>query len=295
MNLLDTVGNTPLLPLNRISGGKFTILAKMESKNPGGSVKDRPARAMVLDGLKRGVLRPGMRILDATSGNTGIAYGWIGASLGIGVTLCIPKNASAERFAILGALGVELVKTDPLEATDGAQRAAKEMHAAEPGRWFYPDQYGNDANWKSHFETTGPEIWREAEENLTHFASVLGTTGTFVGVSRYLRTTAPKIKIVEIQPDSPFHGLEGIKHLPSVNVPAIYDESLKDELIEVSTEDAQEMCRRLAREEGILAGPSSGANVVVATRIGERNPGARIATIICDDGSRYLQDAFWRS
>lgn len=291
--LLAAVGNTPLIPLNRISGDKFTILAKMEMKNPGGSVKDRPARAMVLKGLKDGALQDGMRILDATSGNTGIAYGWIGAALGIGVTLCIPGNASAERFAILGALGVEIIKTDPLEATDGSQKMAKEIKASDPSKWFYPDQYGNDANWRSHYETTGPEIWMQSEKLLTHFVSVLGTTGTFVGISRYLRAVAPAVRIVEVQPDSPFHGLEGIKHLPSVNIPAIYDENLKSELAEVSTEDAQAMCRRLAREEGVLVGPSSGANVVIAKRIGERD-GGTIGTLLCDDGSRYLHDKFWQ-
>lgn len=291
--LLNAVGNTPLLPLERI-GGDYSILAKMELKNPGGSVKDRPARAMILDGIRSGKLRDGMRILDATSGNTGIAYGWIGATLGVGVTLCIPGNASPERFAILSALGVEVIKTNPLEATDGAQKVAKEMHAENPGKWFYPDQYGNDANWRSHFESTGPEIWTQSNKSITHFVSVLGTTGTFVGVSRYLKSVSPSIHIVEIQPDSPFHGLEGIKHLPSVNIPRIYDEKVKNELVEVSTEDAQEMCRRLAREEGVLVGPSSGANVVVARRIGEQHKGAVVATILCDDGSRYLQDEFWK-
>lgn len=293
--LLTTVGNTPLVRLERITGGKFTIFAKLESHNPGGSVKDRPGLNMVLEGIKSGRLREGMRILDATSGNTGIAYGWVGSALGIGVTLCVPKNASPERFAILAAFGVDVVKTDPLEATDGAQRVAKEMYAEDPAKWFYPDQYGNDDNWRSHFEGTGPEIWRQSEGRITHFCSVIGTSGTFVGISRFLKSAAPHVKIVEIQPDSPFHGLEGIKHLPSVNVPAIYDETLKQEMIEVSTEDAQEMCLRLAREEGLLVGPSSGANVVVAMRLGERDgSGSAIATILCDDGTRYLHDDFWK-
>ncbi|MEK8023657.1 MAG: cysteine synthase family protein [Candidatus Hydrogenedentota bacterium] len=292
--LLRTVGNTPLVRLDRITGGKYTIYAKMESHNPGGSVKDRPGLNMVIEGLKSGQLREGMRILDATSGNTGIAYGWVGAALGIGVTLCIPKNASPERFAILNAFGVDVIKTDPLEATDGAQKAAREIYSADPEKWFYPDQYGNDNNWRSHFETTGPEIWRQSEGQITHFCSVIGTSGTYVGVGRFLKKAAPHVKIVEIQPDSPFHGLEGIKHLPSVNVPAIYDETVKDETIEVSTEDAQQMCLRLAREEGMLVGPSSGANVVVASRIGERaGKSAAVATILCDDGTRYLHDDFW--
>jgi cysteine synthase B len=293
--ILKSVGNTPLIPLDRLTRGEHKVFAKLESHNPGGSVKDRPAVSMVLDGLEKGRLKPGMRIIDATSGNTGIAYGWIGAALGFGVTLCMPKNASPERFAILKALGVEVIATDPLEATDGAQKVAKEIVAVHPEKWFYPDQYGNDANWSAHFRHTGPEIWRQSHEKVTHFCSVIGTSGSFVGVSRYLKGTNPAIRIVEIQPDSPFHGLEGIKHLPTVNVPGIYDPTLKDELIEVNTEEAQAMCRRLAREEGLLVGPSSGANVVVALKIAEREKDSKpvVATILCDDGTRYLQDEFW--
>lgn len=293
--ILRAVGNTPLVSLDRITGGNYTIWAKLEQMNPGGSVKDRAGLNMVMEGIRSGRLRDGMRILDATSGNTGIAYAWIGAALGIGVTLCVPKNASPERFAILRASGVEVVETDPLEATDGAQRVAREIYAQDPEKWFYPDQYSNDANWQAHYHFTGPEIWSQSGGRITHFVSVIGTSGTFVGLSRFFRHKDPRIRIVEVQPDSPFHGLEGIKHLATVDIPKIYDGSLKDETIEVNTEEAQEMCRRLAREEGLLVGPSAGANVLVATKVAEKypSPDNALVVVLCDDGQRYLQDKFW--
>lgn len=293
--LLHAVGNTPLVSLDRITRGEYTIWAKMEHRNPGGSVKDRAGLNMIREGLASGRLKEGMRILDATSGNTGIAYAWIGATLGIGVTLCVPKNASPERFAILKASGVEIIATDPLEATDGAQRVAREIYADNPSKWFYPDQYSNDANWQAHLQFTGPEIWRQSKGRITHFVSVIGTSGTFVGLSRFFKKADPGIRIIEVQPDSPFHGLEGIKHLASVDVPKIYDAGLKDETFEVNTEEAQEMCRRLVREEGLLVGPSAGANVLVATHVAKKYPSKdnAIVVILCDDGQRYLQDNFW--
>ncbi len=293
--ILKAVGNTPLVTLDRITGGEYTIWAKLEHMNPGGSVKDRAGLNMVTEGIRSGKLREGMRILDATSGNTGIAYAWIGAALGIGVTLCVPKNASPERFAILRASGVEVITTDPLEATDGAQRVARQVYAENPDKWFYPDQYSNDANWQAHYKFTGPEIWEQSEGRITHFVSVVGTSGTFVGLSRFFRDKKTGIRIIEGQPDSPFHGLEGIKHLATVDVPKIYDATLKDETFEVNTEAAQEMCRRLAREEGLLVGPSAGANVVVATEVAKKYPSKDLAIVVvmCDDGQRYLQDKFW--
>lgn len=298
MRILDAVGKTPMVRLDRISGGRFTLFVKLESRNPGGSVKDRPARAMVLEGWKQEKFKPGVRLLDATSGNTGIGYAWIGAALGIGVTLCVPKNASKERFLILRGFGVDVIATDPLAGTDGAQAEAKRIQAEHPSRWFYPDQYSNPANWKSHYETTGPEIWKQSRELITHFVATIGTTGTLMGTARYLRSVTERVRIVEVQPDSPFHGLEGIKHLPSVNVPAIYDEKVKDELVNVSTEESQEMVLRLAKEEGILAGPSGGANVVAALRTGEAalKEGQKpvVVTLLPDDGQRYLQDEFWK-
>ncbi|RMH58958.1 MAG: cysteine synthase family protein [Candidatus Hydrogenedentota bacterium] len=295
--LVDIVGHTPAVRLDKLTKGRFTLIAKLEGLNPGGSVKDRTALAMVMDGIRRGVLTRERRILDATSGNTGIGYAWIGAALDIGVTLCVPANASPERFAILKAFGAEVIKTDPLEATDGSQRVARQMKAEDPDRWFYPDQYANNANWRVHMRTTGPELWTQSREALTHFVSVIGTTGTLVGSSRFFRTMGNTIRIVEVQPDSAIHGLEGIKHLPTVDVPEIYDPEAKDELIRVSTEEAQDMCRFVARLEGVLAGPSGGANLVAAMRVAERAREEKrhlvIGLLLPDSGTRYLHDPFW--
>ena len=298
MSILDAVGHTPLLELARTAKDApgLTLLAKAEHLNPGGSVKDRPARAMLLDGLRRGLLAPGKAILEATSGNTGIADAMIGRALGFPVTLCVPaKGSSAYKTAILRAFGAEIVSTDPLEGTDGAIRRAREMAAAEPEKYFYPDQYSNPANWRAHFETTGPEIWEETRGQLTHFVAGLGTTGTFVGVSRYLKSKSPGVVCVSMQPDGPVHGLDGMKHMASAMVPAIYDPTLANAGLEVSTEDAFTMCRRLAREEGILVGPSAAANVVAALRVArEMTDGqAVIVTILCDGGGRYLSEPFW--
>jgi cysteine synthase B len=296
MNLLDAVGNTPLYELARVARDVpgLRLLAKAEYMNPGGSVKDRPARAMLLDGMARGLLSPGKTILEATSGNTGIADAMLGRALGFPVTLCVPAKASAERRAILHAYGAEIVFTDPLEGADGAIRAARQMAAAEPAKYFYPDQYSNPANWRAHFETTGPEIWRDTEGKLTHFVAGLGTTGTFVGVTRYLKSRKGSVICVSMQPDGPMHGLEGMKHMGSQMVPAIYDPTLADGELEVATEDAFAMCRRLAREEGVFVGPSAAANVVAALSVGREAGGpATVVTILCDGGGKYASQPFW--
>jgi cysteine synthase B len=296
-DLLDAVGGTPLLELTRIAAEApgVRLLAKAEHLNPGGSVKDRPARAMLLDGLARGLLRPGKVILEATSGNTGIADAMLGRALGFAVTLCVPAKASAERKAILRAFGASLVPTDPLEGADGAIRTARAMAASEPEKYFYPDQYSNPRNWEAHFETTGPEIWEQTRGKLTHFVAGLGTTGTFVGVTRYLKTKSGAVRCVSVQPDGPLHGLEGMKHMGSQMVPAIYDATLADASLEVATEDAYAMCRRLVKEEGIFVGPSAGANVAAALRVGRETAlrPAVIVTILPDGGSRYLSERFW--
>lgn len=298
---LDLIGNTPLLALPRLTSRLpmgNTVLAKAEYANPGGSVKDRPARAMVLDAIARGELTPnragGKRLLDATSGNTGIAYAMLGAHLGFGVTLCLPRNASPERKQILHAYGAELVLTDPTEGTDGAQKVAKRLARERADKYFYPDQYNNELNWRSHYDTTAPEIWEQTAHRVTHFVAALGTTGTFVGTTRRLREFRPGLRAVAVQPDSPLHGLEGVKHLPTAVVPGIYDASLPDEILEVATEDAHRMVLRLAREEGLMVGPSAGANMVAAMRVAETAPaGSVVVTVFCDSAGRYLSDRFW--
>ena len=298
MNLVDAIGGTPLLDLTRIASDVpgLRLLAKAEHLNPGGSVKDRPARAMILDGIARGPLTEGRTILEATSGNTGIADAMIGRALGYRVTLCVPGNISEERRAFLSAYGAEIVLTDPLEGTDGAIRKARALAAERPDLYFYPDQYSNPANWRAHFDTTGPEIWHDTGGRFTHFVAGLGTSGTFVGIARYLHATDPSIRCVSVEPDGPLHGLEGMKHMASAMVPAIYDPALADSRREVATEDAYAMCRRLGREEGIFVGPSSGANVTAALEVARELAGApaTIVTILCDGGSRYLSAGFWR-
>jgi len=296
--LLEAVGGTPLLELARIAADVpgLRLLAKAEHLNPGGSVKDRPARAMLLDGIARGLLTPGKRILEATSGNTGIADAMIGRALGFPVTLCVPaKGSSAHKTAILKAFGAELVLTDPLEGTDGAIRKARAMAAAEPEKYFYPDQYSNPANWRAHYDTTGPEIWEQTRGELTHFVAGLGTSGTFVGVSRYLKSRSPRLPCISMQPDGPVHGLDGMKHMASAMRPAIYDSELADANLAIATEDAYAMCRRLAREEGVLVGPSAAANVLAALRVAREmaDGPATVVTILCDGGGRYLSEPFW--
>jgi cysteine synthase B len=297
-SLLEAVGQTPLFDLVRIASDVpgLRLLAKAEHLNPGGSVKDRPARAMILDGIARGLLRAGQRILEATSGNTGVADAMIGRALGFPVTLCVPaKGSSAHKTAILRAFGAEIVSTDPLEGTDGAIRRARAMAAAEPEKYFYPDQYSNPANWRAHYDTTGPEIDEQTRGGLTHFVAGLGTSGTFVGITRYLKEHLPRVVCVSMQPDGPIHGLDGMKHMASAMTPAIYDATLADANLEVATEEAYAMCRRLAREEGILVGPSAAANVVAALRVArEMAEGpATVVTILCDGGGRYLSEPFW--
>lgn len=297
-DLLDRVGNTPLLRLNR-AGAEFPnveILFKAEWFNPGGSVKDRAALAMIRDGELRGALRPGKIILDATSGNTGIAYAMVGAALGYRVKLCLPASASPERKQILQAYGVEIVYTPGDEGTDGAIRRVKDIYDSNPDDYFYPDQYSNAANPDAHYRTTGPEIWQQTEGRVTHFVAGLGTTGTFCGTTRRLKELNPSIRCISFQPDSGFHGLEGLKHMATAIVPKIYDPGLADEDMTIETEAAHAMVKRLAREEGILAGVSAGAATVACLRVARRlarNERAVIVTVFPDSGEKYLSERFW--
>ena len=287
------VGHTPLLRLglfdNDLPPG-VEIFAKAEHLNPGGSVKDRAALSMILEGERSGRLKPGMTIIDATSGNTGIAYAMIGASRGYRVKVCLPKNAGAQRKRILRSYGVEIIETDQMLSTDGAQRIARETFEAEPDKYFYPDQYNNDANWLAHYETTANEIWEQTGGRISHFLTGLGTSGTFVGVVRRLRELNPSIKAFAVQPESPMHGLEGLKHMASARKPGIFDAALVSDTLEVATEDALLMTGKLAREEGLLVGPSSGANVFAARRLAAslQRP-AVVVTVLCDGGERYLE------
>jgi S-sulfo-L-cysteine synthase (O-acetyl-L-serine-dependent) len=296
-DLASSIGKTPLIRLRRVTRdvpAQVEVFAKAEHLNPGGSVKDRAALAMILDGERAGRLRPGRIILDATSGNTGIAYAMIGAARGYAVTLCLPRNASAERKRILKIYGALIIETDPMQGTDGAQLRAREIVAAEPDKYFYPDQYNNDANWRAHYNTTAPEIWEQTGGRVTHFIAGLGTSGTFVGTARRLKEYRADIRVVSMQPDSPLHGLEGMKHMETALVPGIYDATLADETVEVATEDAQAMTRRLAREEALFVGVSSGANVHAALRLARSLPPASVVvTILCDGGGKYLSEAFW--
>ena len=291
----ELVGNTPLLELSHISQETpgVSILAKAEMYNPGGSVKDRPALWMIRDGEQTGALTPEKTILDATSGNTGIAYAWIGASLGYRVRLCMPSNASEERKKILRAYGVETILTDPGESSDGAIREAQRLYAEDPDRYFYPDQYSNESNARAHYESTGPEIWEQTTGEVTHFVAGLGTSGTFMGTSRRLKEYNPEIRVVSFEPDSPFHGLEGMKHMGSAIVPSIYDPTLADENRGTATEDAYAMVKRLAREEGILVGISAGAAVHTALEVAKEIEGGTIVTVLCDGADKYLSESFW--
>jgi len=292
-SIVDLVGNTPLIRLRRIerSVPGVELYAKAEWQNPGGSVKDRPALRMIQEGLAAGQLAPGRVILDATSGNTGIAYAMMGAALGFKVELCLPENVTPERKRILRAYGAGLTFTDPLEGSDGAIRTAQRMHASNPAKYFYADQYNNDFNWKAHYDTTGPEIIRQVGARLTHFVAGLGTSGTFVGVGRRLREFNEEIVLASVQPDSPLHGLEGLKHMESAIVPGIYDATLADEDVRVGTEAAYEMTRRLAQEEGLLVGISSGANLAGALKVAGKD--AVVVVVFCDGGERYLSERFW--
>lgn len=297
-HLLERIGNTPLIRLDRV-GSEFpnvAICAKAEWFNPGGSVKDRAAYWMIREGERSGNLTPGKVILDATSGNTGIAYAMIGAALGYRVKLCLPTSASPERKQILRSYGAEIVFTPGDEGTDGAIRRVREIYQAEPKKYFYPNQYGNQANPAAHYATTGPEIWEQTRGQVTHFVAGLGTTGTFMGTTRRLRELNPRIRCISVQPDSGFHGLEGLKHMPTAIVPEIYDPNLADENIYVQTEDAQEWTRRLAREEGILIGVSAGAALWACLEVARKLPTSEpavIVTLFPDSGEKYLSDRFW--
>ena len=295
-DLARRIGETPLVRLRHVVQGlpeAVEVYAKAEHLNPGGSVKDRAALRMIKEGLASGALRADVTLIDATSGNTGIAYAMIGAALGLRVALALPANASPERKAILRAYGASLLLTDPLEGTDEAQRRVRELVEAEPERYFYPDQYNNEANWRAHFEGTGAELLRQTGGRLSHFVAGLGTTGTFVGVARRLRRDHPDVRCLALQPDSPLHGMEGLKHLETAIVPGIYDPALADGHLTCSTEAAQAMTRRLAREEGLLVGVSAGANVAAALEAARELDEGVVVTVLCDTGTRYLSERFW--
>jgi cysteine synthase B len=293
---LELIGNTPLVRLERVTAEfpRLHLLAKAEWLNPGGSVKDRAAASIVREALRIGELGAGKSLLDATSGNTGIAYAMIGAAYGFPVTLCVPAHVSFERKRMLHAYGATVIWTDPAEGSDGAIRKARELASAEPDHYFYADQYSNDANWRAHYSGTATEIWRQTGGRLTHFVAMLGTSGTFVGTARRLRELAPHIRCVSLQPDSPFHGIDGAKHMPSAIVPGIYDVSVADCNVEISTDEAYAMVKRLACEEGLLVGTSAGAAVAGCLRIArEAQPDAVIVTILADSGYKYLSERFW--
>lgn len=296
---VERIGNTPLIRIERLAAEfpGIQILAKAEWYNPGGSVKDRAASAIVAEAERRGELGPGKSLLDSTSGNTGIAYARLGAAKGFSVTLCMPANASEERKRILRAYGANIVYTDPGEGSDGAIRKAQELYAAHPERYAYVDQYSNDANWRAHYQGTANEIWQQTEGRVTHFLATLGTSGTFVGTSRRLKELNSKIQCISLQPDSPFHGLEGMKHMESAIVPRIYDSGLADRDLGISTEDAHAMVRRVARTEGVLIGISSGAALVGCARIARelvaKHEDAVMVTVFPDSGDKYLSERFW--
>ena len=294
-SVLDMIGRTPLVRLHQFERENpgVELYAKAEWQNPGGSVKDRAAARMILEGEALGKLTPDKIIIDATSGNTGIAYAMVGAARGYKVKLCMPENASTERKLILRALGAELVLTSPLESTDGAIREARRLYAEDPDRYFYPDQYSNDGNWRAHYDTTAPEIIEQTSGRLTHFVAGLGTSGTFVGTGRRLRQFSPGIKLISFQPEGPFHGLEGLKHMESAIVPAIYDPTLADADLRIDTERAYRMVRRLAREEGLLAGISSGAAVAAMLEVARGLTRGVIVTVFPDGAEKYLNEKFW--
>lgn len=295
--LLERIGNTPLIRLEKLTEHlpNIQILGKAEWVNPGGSIKDRAAASIVADAQARGLLQ-GRNLLDATSGNTGIAYAMLGAAEGFSVTLCMPSNVSLERKRILQAYGAEIVWTDPADSSDGAIRKAREL-AQDTRHYYYADQYSNDANWKAHYRGTGPEIWKQTHGSITHFVAGLGTSGTFVGSSRYLKERNPEVECVAMQPDAAFHGLEGLKHMATAIVPPIFDRSLVDRDVAQSTEGAYEMAKRLARTEGLLVGISAAAAVAACLKIAEEeadrgNP-AVIVTVLADSADKYLSERFW--
>lgn len=292
----EAIGNTPLLALRRVTAGlapAVQVLAKAEWFNPGGSIKDRAALNMIRTAEARGELTPEVTLIDATSGNTGIGYAMIGAALGYRVKLALPANVSPERVSILRAYGAELVLTDPLEGTDGAIRRVQEMVAAEPERYYHADQYGNPANWEAHYHTTGPEIWQQTRGQVTHFVAGLGTSGTMMGVGRFLQTLNPEVRLIAVQPDGPLHGLEGLKHMQTAIVPPIYDRTLVDEERPLRTEEAYEMARRLAREEGLFVGISAAAAVAGALNVARDLQAGVVVTVLPDAGYKYLSERFW--
>ena len=303
--LLERIGNTPLINLERLTAHLpgVQILGKVEWVNPGGSVKDRAAASIVLDAERRGLLkfhqRDGARaLLDATSGNTGIAYAMLGAALGFPVTLCVPSNVSEERKRILAAYGANVIWTDHADGSDGAIRQARALAAAEPDRYMYADQYGNEQNWKAHYRTTANEIWKQTEGQVTHFVAGLGTSGTFMGTTRRLRELNPRIKCISMQPDSPFNGFEGLKHMATAIVPSIYDPTLADANILMETERAYDMARELGRLDGVLVGVSAAGAVAASLRIAEQEAKAGreavIVTILSDSADKYLSERFWQ-
>ena len=302
--VLERIGNTPLVRLERLTEHLpgIQILGKAEWTNPGGSVKDRAASSIVVDAIKRGLLKPGTRssgrgLLDATSGNTGIAYAMLGAALQFPVTLCMPSNVSQERKRYLNAYGAEVIWTNPADGSDGAIRKARELTAAEPDRYYYADQYSNDENWRAHYRTTGNEIWEQTEGQVTHFVAALGTSGTFMGTTRRLKELNPRIQCVSMQPDSPFNGLEGLKHMATAIVPKIYDPDLADLNIEMATERAYAMAKSLGRNQGVLVGVSAAAATAAALQIAESEAAhgreAVIVTILCDGADKYMSERFW--
>ena len=298
--LLERIGNTPLIRLDQLTAHLpgIQILGKAEWMNPGGSVKDRAGSNIVKAAFKSGELGSGKHLLDATSGNTGIAYAMLGAALGFPVTLCVPSNVSEERKNILAAYGANVIWTDPADGSDGAIRKARSLVAAEPDRYFYADQYGNEQNWKAHYRTTANEIWQQTEGQVTHFVAGLGTSGTFMGTTRRLRELNPKIKCISMQPDSPFNGFEGLKHMATAIVPPIYDASLADENIFMETERAYDMARELGRKDGLLVGVSAAGAVATSLQIAEQEAKAGreavIVTILCDSADKYLTERFWQ-
>ena len=297
LSIMERIGNTPLLRLERVGHEvpNAEVYGKAEWTNPGGSVKDRAAAGIVQEAFRSGKLTSGKRLLDSTSGNTGIAYAMLGAACGFGVTLCVPANVSVERKRILKAYGAEIIYTDPGEGSDGAMRKAQEIIAEHSDKYYYADQYSNDANWQAHYCGTANEIWEQTRARITHFVTVLGTTGTFVGTTRRLKELNPNIRCVSLQPDSPFHGIEGAKHMPTSIVPKIYDPSLADDNLEISTEDCYAMARRLAREEGLLVGTSSAASLVGALRVARKAEIEHLVVvcIFADGADKYLSERFW--
>jgi len=296
-DLLSLIGNTPLIRIKTAESPGVEVYGKAEFFNPGGSVKDRPASNMILEGERNGDLVPGKVVLDSTSGNTGIAYAMICAHKGYDVKLCLPDNASPERKQILRAYGAELVLTDPGSGSDGAIRVCRAIYEQDPNHYFYPDQYNNPANWKAHYETTAPEIIDQTGGRVTHFVAALGTSGTFTGTTRRLREELPDVSCISVQPASPLHGLEGTKHMPTAIQPGIYDPQLADDNLWIETEDAYDMARQLAREQGLLVGVSAAANVVAAQRVArdlhDSGKTGVVVTILCDGGIKYLSEQFW--